>query len=136
MRIAVLGLGFMGSTHLKAWRSIPEAELVAGFESLGLPVPATAADPLAEREISGDIWWLNKDSRGGLWINGRDKREGEILNAPSEDVAGAPLESAPGERFRYSDINFILLGALLETCGLAEIHFLSQARIDRGPRHS
>jgi CubicO group peptidase (beta-lactamase class C family) len=25
-----------------------------------------------------------------------------------------PLESAPGERFRYSDINFILLGALIE----------------------
>ncbi len=25
-----------------------------------------------------------------------------------------PLESAPGERFRYSDINFILLGAVLE----------------------
>jgi CubicO group peptidase (beta-lactamase class C family) len=25
-----------------------------------------------------------------------------------------PLESAPGERFRYSDINFILLGALVE----------------------
>lgn len=29
MRIAVLGLGFMGSTHLKAWRQIPGAELVA-----------------------------------------------------------------------------------------------------------
>ena len=26
-----------------------------------------------------------------------------------------PLESGPGERYRYSDINFILLGALLET---------------------
>jgi len=29
MRIAVLGLGFMGSTHLKAWRQIPEAQLTA-----------------------------------------------------------------------------------------------------------
>ncbi len=29
MRIAVLGLGFMGSTHLKAWRQIPGAEVVA-----------------------------------------------------------------------------------------------------------
>jgi predicted dehydrogenase len=29
MRIAVLGLGFMGSTHLKAWREIPGAEIVA-----------------------------------------------------------------------------------------------------------
>ncbi len=29
MKIAVLGLGFMGSTHLKAWRHIPEAQLAA-----------------------------------------------------------------------------------------------------------
>ena len=29
MKIAVLGLGFMGSTHLKAWRQIPGAQLVA-----------------------------------------------------------------------------------------------------------
>jgi predicted dehydrogenase len=29
MKIAVLGLGFMGSTHLKAWRQIPGAEIVA-----------------------------------------------------------------------------------------------------------
>jgi predicted dehydrogenase len=29
MRIAVLGLGFMGSTHARAWRQIPGAELAA-----------------------------------------------------------------------------------------------------------
>src|SRR5215475_2167586 len=29
MRIAVFGLGFMGSTHLKAWKNIPDATLVA-----------------------------------------------------------------------------------------------------------
>lgn len=29
MRIAVIGLGFMGSTHLKAWKNIPEARLAA-----------------------------------------------------------------------------------------------------------
>jgi len=29
MKIAVLGLGFMGSTHLKAWRQIPGAQLAA-----------------------------------------------------------------------------------------------------------
>lgn len=29
MRIAVIGLGFMGSTHLKAWKNIPEAEIAA-----------------------------------------------------------------------------------------------------------
>lgn len=29
MKIAVIGLGFMGSTHIRAWRQIPGAELVA-----------------------------------------------------------------------------------------------------------
>jgi predicted dehydrogenase len=29
MKIAVIGLGFMGSTHVKAWRSLPGAELLA-----------------------------------------------------------------------------------------------------------
>src|SRR5689334_24144034 len=29
MRIAVFGLGFMGSTHLKAWKNIPDATLFA-----------------------------------------------------------------------------------------------------------
>ena len=31
MRIAVLGLGFMGSTHVKAWKNIREAELAAVY---------------------------------------------------------------------------------------------------------
>ena len=31
MRIAVLGLGFMGSTHVKAWNGIHDAELAAVY---------------------------------------------------------------------------------------------------------
>jgi len=42
MRIAVLGLGFMGGTHVKAWRQIPGAELAA------------VASP-DERRLSGDL---------------------------------------------------------------------------------
>ncbi|MGY4653815.1 serine hydrolase domain-containing protein [Mycobacterium sp. URHB0021] len=38
-----------------------------------------------------------------------------------------PLESAPGERFRYSDINFILLGAVIEKItGEAEDVYVQQ----------
>ena len=33
MRLAVLGLGFMGSTHLKALRSLPGVELAAVYSS-------------------------------------------------------------------------------------------------------
>lgn len=42
MRVAVLGLGFMGSTHLKALRAIPAAELAAVY----------SGDPL---KLSGDL---------------------------------------------------------------------------------
>jgi len=42
MKIAVLGLGFMGSTHLKALRQIPDVEVVA-----------VASDE--ERRLSGDL---------------------------------------------------------------------------------
>ncbi len=42
MKIAMIGLGFMGSTHLKALKNIPDAELVA----------VSSAD---ERQLSGDL---------------------------------------------------------------------------------
>jgi len=42
MRIAVLGLGFMGSTHVKAWRNIREAELAAVYSK-------------DDRKLNGDL---------------------------------------------------------------------------------
>lgn len=72
-----------------------EADLVSAFGTLGLVVPATPADPVIEREIAGDIWWLNRDSRGGLWINGREKREGETI--PAAATAATTSEPAPAE---------------------------------------
>jgi hypothetical protein len=85
------GPGGSGSTSFLA-RALKctEQDLVKGFESLGLPVPATSTDQPVEREISGDIWWLNKDSRGGLWINGREKLPGDSAVPP----AGGPADSA------------------------------------------
>jgi len=42
MRIAVLGLGFMGSTHVKAWKSVEGAELAAVYSS-------------DEKKLTGDL---------------------------------------------------------------------------------
>jgi CubicO group peptidase (beta-lactamase class C family) len=53
---------------------------------------------------TGDV-----DLKDPWGLDGADKTEG-IHRALT-----TPLESRPGERFRYSDINFILLGALIET---------------------
>ncbi len=68
------GPGGSGSTSFLA-RALKctEVDLIAGFIALGLVLPAAAADKPVNVEIEGDIWWLNLDSRGGVWINGREK---------------------------------------------------------------
>ncbi|OBG23275.1 serine hydrolase [Mycolicibacterium celeriflavum] len=53
--------------------------------------------------IAGDI-----DLRDPWGLDGADKSEG------LRRALTTPLQSLPGEVFRYSDINFILLGALIE----------------------
>ena len=42
MRIAMLGLGFMGGVHLRAWREVAGATLMAVFSN-------------DERQLSGDL---------------------------------------------------------------------------------
>jgi CubicO group peptidase (beta-lactamase class C family) len=49
------------------------------------------------------------DLRDPWGLNGPDKGEG-IRRALTK-----PLEGAPGASFRYSDVNFILLGLMVET---------------------
>jgi CubicO group peptidase (beta-lactamase class C family) len=55
---------------------------------------------------SGETGDVNLDDAWGL--GGADHREG-VRRALT-----TPLESSPGQGFRYSDINYILLGALIE----------------------
>ena len=54
MKIAVLGLGFMGSTHVHAWRQIPGAELAA----------VASRDP---RCLSGDFTGIQGNLGGQAW---------------------------------------------------------------------
>ncbi|MFI5357445.1 MAG: hypothetical protein ACHQ4G_08935 [Opitutales bacterium] len=67
-----------------------EADLVAAFKTLGLVVPETPADKPVQVEVGPDLWWLNLDSRGGLWINGREKPAGGTAAKEPE----LPLELA------------------------------------------
>ena len=91
------GPGGSGSTSFLA-RALKttEAELKAAFQALGLTLPASPNDKPVYTEIGNHVWWLNLDSRGGLWINGREKREGETIAAPARETGEAPAESAPG----------------------------------------
>lgn len=54
VRVGILGAGFMGSTHAKAYRSVPDAE-IAGMYGLS----ADRAKPLAEEY--GTIWTTDLD---------------------------------------------------------------------------
>ena len=82
------GPGGSGSTSFlaRALRS-NETDLKTAFVALGLTVPVAANDKPAFTEIGQEVWWLNLDSRGGLWINGREKLEGET--AASRDAEAA-----------------------------------------------
>jgi hypothetical protein len=80
-----------------------EADLVAGFKSLGLVVPSSANEKPVNVEFGNEVWWINTDSRGNVWINGRDKKPGETITLAAADSLGeagtpskTPLEAVPG----------------------------------------
>ncbi len=108
--------GSGSSTFLARALRVKEDDLKAAFVALGLTMPATSGDKEVYTEFGNELWWLNLDSRGGLWINGREKRSGETLAAanaaasadaalagdgaaapaaPEGAAAAAPTESAP-----------------------------------------
>jgi hypothetical protein len=93
------GPGYSGSVSFLA-RALKhsEAEFAAGLAALGLNPPASAADKPVYVEITDGVYWMNKDNRGGVWINGREKREGspksengngESTLTPTDANAGA-----------------------------------------------
>jgi hypothetical protein len=73
-----------------------EATLIEAFTAMGLSSLAAAGDPPVFVQIGDETWWLNKDNRGGVWINARETQaEGSAAQpapAPVSDAA-AP---APG----------------------------------------
>lgn len=99
------GPGGSGSTAFLA-RALrrSEVDLIAAFAATGLTVPANPNDKPVYVVFGEEVWWVNLDSRGGVWINGRDKLPGEVLapaspatteTTPATDVP-APV-SAPTE---------------------------------------
>lgn len=90
--------GGSGSTSFlsRAFRC-KEADLLAAFATLGLAVPAKNSDEPVTVEIGDEIWWLNRDKRGGIWINGKPKQDaktGESGTAP-ESTEVKPAEAKP-----------------------------------------
>jgi hypothetical protein len=95
--------GGSGSTSfLSRALKCSETALVEAFEKLGLSAQGAAGDPPVFAEIGDETWWLNKDNRGGIWINAREKRNEAApdQNAPASDApAGDAAAPAPGNVF-------------------------------------
>jgi hypothetical protein len=78
------GPGGSGSTSfLSRALRCSEADLIAAFGTLGLVLPADAKDKPVFVEIGSELWWLNQDSRGGVWINGREKWKARPWHRPA-----------------------------------------------------
>jgi hypothetical protein len=74
-----------------------ETALIEAFIAMGLTAPGGADDPPVYTEIGSESWWLNKDSRGGIWINALEKRGDEARAAPPPSAD--PAAPAPGNVF-------------------------------------
>jgi CubicO group peptidase (beta-lactamase class C family) len=84
----------------------PVQEYLPDFNPANDPQRARVTVRMLLTHTSGETGDVDLKDPWGL--DGADKTEG-IRRALT-----TPLESGPGERFRYSDINFIVLGALIE----------------------
>ncbi len=94
------GPGYSGSIGFLARAlNMSEADLTAAFAVLGLNPPENPNDKPVYVEIDGAVYWINKDGRGGVWINGREKRDGERQQAapavPSAETAPGPASTGP-----------------------------------------
>jgi hypothetical protein len=89
------GPGYSGSVAFLA-RALKttDAEFVAALAAINLVVPENPNDKPVYIEIDGGEFWVNKDSRGGIWINGQEKRGGapKTETAPSDGAAVVPTE--------------------------------------------
>ncbi|OBH82157.1 serine hydrolase [Mycobacterium sp. E2989] len=84
----------------------PVGQYLPDFDAGNDPRRATVTVRMLLTHTSGETGDVNLGDPWGL--DGADKPEGV------HRALTTPLESDPGQGFRYSDINFILLGALVE----------------------
>lgn len=93
------GPGYSGSTtYLARALKHPEADLVAALAKLGLNPPENANEKPVKTTIGSFVYWLNKDGRGGIWINGDEARGSQpapVAPAETAVAAGADAQPAP-----------------------------------------
>jgi len=79
-----------------------EADLVEALKECGFTLPASAKDAPVYLEYDGDLYWLNLNHRGQLWINTREKPRAVFRPAQGHRVEpeAAPEGKPAGGEFR------------------------------------
>jgi len=90
------GPGVSGSVSFLS-RALKQSdqELSATLAAAGFVVPAQSNDKPVFTDVGAWTYWLNKDSRGGLWINGRERRDRD--GRDRQDRSGGRPEGAARE---------------------------------------
>ncbi len=89
------GPGYSGSiTYLARAFKQSESDLVEMFVAVGLTVPETPNDKPVKTMIGSFVYWLNKDSRGAIWINGDEVRGAKPDNGASKTPGDGEQKTA------------------------------------------
>lgn len=99
------GPGYSGSSAFLAKHfKVEDSTLRAALAALGL-VPAQAGGPRTEPVVIGAVaYWVNLDSGGGLWINGRETSQ-RPLPPNASPAAKTPGESSPASSAEPTSAN-------------------------------
>ena len=132
------GPGYSGSTvYLARAFKHTEAELVGALAALGLHVPEIANDKPVKTTLGEYVYWLNKDSRGGLWINGDEAPAPAAASEPTADqlstVAAVPATGESDGAVSSSDMPTTPEAAATPAAGESVAAETSVAAIELAP---
>ena len=92
MRRNVKGPGMaVGIEYLAKKFEQTEADLLEALKECGFTIPANAKGEPAYLEYDGDLYWLNLNHRGQLWINTREKPRAVFRPAQGQQVVAKEL---------------------------------------------
>ncbi len=100
----------VGLDHLAKKWSLDESDLKTALVECGLQIPADENAKPVYAEYEGELYWVNINRRGEIWINLRDKpqpvfrvvqakrleNQDEAVATPAAGSENAEAESAPG----------------------------------------
>jgi hypothetical protein len=86
-----------GVEHLaKRWGQTEE-DIIGALKECGFTIPEDEDDPPAYVEYDGDLYWVNRNRRGELWINTKEKPRPVFRTVKGNPVAPEAAEGASGE---------------------------------------